>query len=459
MRCLELLFYLTVLTGFIGPILAPPSNPSLLVFKTVYFLYSGALVAYLLIKRKAPVPIYTRGILSFFCFWLVWGAASFLWLDNLKDGWRQFSFLLGMSSSMFFFLFQLQGEKQLKRMGQIFLFILAGFITIGLIETLTDQHLSTSVVNTYTQAYKIGMPSAVFWNPNDFATYLSLFMPFALGLVRFGRGVLPKIVGCLLYGAGFYLIIVTESRANVLAVFLGLLVFFKLCYSQKQQKKNRLVFIMFSFILLTLVCLIYFQPELPFVIRTKRVFDQIFQIPRQFGENRGSVYVRVHLILYGLQELRNHYFLGVGVGNAEAHLAPYAANLGGVLNLHNWWVEVLVNYGVIVFWSYLLFYLGLLKEMVGVLRWGSPNLKGIAEPLLISLVSFSVACIGPSSLIHQRYLWFLFAFAVAVLNYARSSKSSSGDQEGENRAESVDPIPSLSQSGQSDSGDFRGSAG
>jgi teichuronic acid biosynthesis protein TuaE len=116
--------------------------------------------------------------------------------------------------------------------------------------------------------------------------------------------------------------------------------------------------------------------------------------------------------------------MGVGVGNAEQHMAKYGEDLGGIVNLHNWWLEVLVNYGLIIFLAYLHFYLSLVKDLLKVIRnSGILRLKMMAEVLTVSLASFSIACIGPSSLLPQRYMWFLFALVLAVLNYAKEDIS------------------------------------
>lgn len=454
MRWLRLLFYLTILTGFIGPILAFSAVPQLFGFKIFFFLHGGALFVYCLIKRRLAIRISIKGYLIFFAVWLIWGGLSLFWADSSRDGLRQLSFLLGMDSMILFYLFYLQEERELVSMEKIFLLVLSGLTVLGVAETLTGRHLSTSAVNTYTQAYKIGIPSAVFWNPNDFASYLSLYLPFALVMMKYGRGLLEKSAAVFLYCTGFYLMIATESRANFLALLCGLFSFIKLNFTSEQKKLAKILLITFLVMSLLFSFLVYFQPKQPFILRAKRVLTQIYQLPEQLGQNKGSAYVRSRLIIYGLKELSNHYFFGVGAGNAETHLATYSEKLGGVLNLHNWWAEILVNYGVFIFLGYLLFYLGLVKELTGICRRGSLTSRRLAESLVISLTSFPLACIGPSVLIHQRYLWFLFAFALAVLNYNRQTERLSKDSKGEFNDEDSNSFPSLSKQCQSDGRDF-----
>jgi len=418
------LFYFTIITGFLGPILAFRTYPELFAFKIFFLLHALAFLAYFLRRRKIEIPIHIRGYFIFFAGWLGWAFLSLLWVDNFADAFRHLTFLLGMTSFIFFFSFYLKEEKEMVKIYRIIFLILVGFSLLGVIETLTGWHLRTSVVGTYNQAYKLNRPSAVFWNPNDFSTYLSLYLPFTLGLMKYKKGLFNKIIGCLLYCSGLYLVILAESRANVLAILLGLLVFLVLNWKSESKKTMKTLVILLLIGIVIIGLLVSLDPELPFWVKTKTVFAQIYGLPQELKEDRGSAYVRGRLIIYGLRELGRHYLMGVGVGNAEQHMAKYGEDLGGIVNLHNWWLEVLVNYGLIIFLAYLHFYLSLVKDLLKVIRnSGILRLKMMAEVLTVSLASFSIACIGPSSLLPQRYMWFLFALALAVLNYAKEDIS------------------------------------
>jgi hypothetical protein len=51
----------------------------------------------------------------------------------------------------------------------------------------------------------------------------------------------------------------------------------------------------------------------------------------------------VALIKQGFWLLKEHYFLGVGAGNVEYHMAQFKDLTQGIVNMHNWWGEVLIN--------------------------------------------------------------------------------------------------------------------
>ena len=50
--------------------------------------------------------------------------------------------------------------------------------------------------------------------------------------------------------------------------------------------------------------------------------------------------------------------IGFGVGNAEYYMANFAKYYtAGIINPHNWWLEILVDYGILVFVGYIYYIL------------------------------------------------------------------------------------------------------
>jgi len=93
-------------------------------------------------------------------------------------------------------------------------------------------------------------------------------------------------------------------------------------------------------------------------------------------------------------------------------------NTKGFINSHNWWLEILVNYGIIIFTGYIIFYFSLILKLGKIYyRKISSKKKTICEGLLISLVGFSFASLGPGSIMAFKPHWLLFAFSLSFLNY------------------------------------------
>jgi teichuronic acid biosynthesis protein TuaE len=83
-------------------------------------------------------------------------------------------------------------------------------------------------------------------------------------------------------------------------------------------------------------------------------------------------------------------------------------------------MEVLVNYGALVFTGYVVMYLSLIKKIWRIWRASKErHNKMISEALLVSLVTFFLASTSSSSIMAFKPQWYLFAFAIAFLNLHR----------------------------------------
>jgi teichuronic acid biosynthesis protein TuaE len=113
---------------------------------------------------------------------------------------------------------------------------------------------------------------------------------------------------------------------------------------------------------------------------------------------------------------------GVGAGNAEYYMAHYAVyDTRGILNVHNWWVEILVDYGVFIFIGYIILYYKLFVSFFKLyFRLDNGFGRAACETVLLGLAGFLFASISSSSIITLRFHWLFFAFALALLNYFRN---------------------------------------
>ena len=146
-----------------------------------------------------------------------------------------------------------------------------------------------------------------------------------------------------------------------------------------------------------------------------------------------SVGIRINLIKNSLLCLSKSFGFGVGTGNAEYCIENYGVYwTKDIVNVHNWWLEILTNYGIFVFAGYLIFYLSLIRSLYKYHKQLTTYKKPpktenkqlttermICEVLLISLIGFFLASISSSSIMAFNPQWLLFAFSLAFLNYSR----------------------------------------
>ena len=146
----------------------------------------------------------------------------------------------------------------------------------------------------------------------------------------------------------------------------------------------------------------------------------------EIDEGSGSGGTRIRLIEGGVRLSLDSRLLGVGAGNAEYHLRQIPG-LEKVYNLHNWWLEVLVNGGALVFVGYLAFYAALLWSLFRVARDTQDGLMALtAASLFAALVGYVLGSLSPSSAIHFTPMWIHFGLSLAVINLHRAHEAHGG---------------------------------
>ena len=164
------------------------------------------------------------------------------------------------------------------------------------------------------------------------------------------------------------------------------------------------------------------------ILSIPSIIQDSFTLIGQEMSSLSSVYddehnpdVRKNLIKNGLYFTAQSAGFGVGAGNVEYYMEKYSIYpVGRTKNIHNWWVEILVNYGVFIFIGYVIMYISLFLNLWRVYRRIQTGTeKMICEALLMGLVSFFMASISSSSIIAFAPQWIFFGFALAFLNYTR----------------------------------------
>lgn len=414
--CIEkFICYSAFATGFFGVALLPIDIGlfTLFPFRILLLLLWVLFVCQSFLVGK--IRIFVAGIKPYFlflCFWVAYAVISLIWTISKEDAIRHCTFLFMGVSVIFFALYYFRTRKDMVNLYWVWIGAFCVLLLLGFWEHLTGQHLPVSGYYGETRARFMFRPTGVFRNPNDYATFLALSVPFLLGLFRY---VSRKLFCLPTLGAvvgSFYLIVINSSRANILAVMVEVGFLF-LCLTRWKEK--------IKIIIISGLCLGLAVTLFPGPVRglLQEVAKQLHSIKIEGEFYAGSTTIRLNLFRNGLNFLLRTAGFGVGAGNAEYWMANFAHHdTAGILNLHNWWLEVLVNYGIFVFFGYVAMYFGLLHRLWCL--WHStkdPGEKMIAEALLVTLVGFVVASISSSSIMAFHPQWLLFAFAFAYLNY------------------------------------------
>ena len=359
---------------------------NIIIYALIYLLVF--LYAFHIKKKKNTESIWKLDkYLIFYLVWLLFGLVSFFWSVDKFFWFRSCVILIIVTSSIFIFQQFIRNEEDIVFYLRVFFCTFLANNVIGWFEVFTSKYIITTTENV--KEYSINhWPVASFLNTNDFCTYLAVSIPFVLAYFIYQKDVRVKSVIVLSIFSSLLLMLKASSRANILAVILGLILLWILDYLIDKLKNYRFLGAFFVVVVLSLV--IVFSTSLG-----ERILDVFV------NNDRSSDQLRLNLIRNGLIHLKNSHFIGVGAGNLQYWLPNHQYyNTFNFLYIHNWWVEVLVNYGVIIFVGYFLSWINLFFTAMF-----KPSFNPTVSKVLgAGIVIFSLAVFSPSSMLLMKWL-------------------------------------------------------
>ncbi|MBY6037078.1 O-antigen ligase family protein [Fictibacillus nanhaiensis] len=412
---LENLLYLLIISSFFGPAIASVNvGPFSLFPYRILFLMVLPLFFIKYFQRDEILTwskIKVKNIIWFHIIWIFYALTSLSWAKSIKAGIVDFIFLFIGISLILFITFIFKKERDYLNLFYIWIFMFFLLLVFGLINNLTLIHFPVSRfygIDTYQKS----IPTSVFANENDFASFISISFFVVLALWNNSKKLLIKAgaMGILLFA--LYIMSLTSSRANYIAILMGLAFWF-LMFTTRQVKR---------YIATALLCV----STIVIVLIPEKIysgFTSIFSLLATLTNTveGSSVNIRINLIKNSINFISESFGLGIGTGNSEYYMKEFGKYpTHTIVNIHNWWIETMVNYGILIFAGYLLLYMGLIYYLFYIFREASGNSRMIAEALCTALIAFFLASISPSSQITLNYLWLLFAFAIGFINYWKS---------------------------------------
>jgi len=330
--------------------------------------------------------------------WFFYAMISFFWVESIPD-WRATInfFIVGVFCTITFSLF-LRTKKDIFQTFQIMGIIAIIHNIIGWYEVITQNHL---FLNNTNMLYWGNRPVSMFYNTNNFAVFLfiSVFILYALG--EESNDLYLKILFKTAAASSIILVFFSQSRGVIVALILGLKVFVLLSNIEKIKRyfkqKGVKTIIAKSFLLIT--------------ISTAAILYFIFIVNLDV-----STADRITKIRNGFVFLFSTNGLGVGAGNIEYWMEVYRQfDLHRYdRNIHSWWMEILVAYGVVIFILYIVFYYKLFKSnFYKFIK--SKNLVDVSfsKAIMCIMIGFLVASMVPSTLILHIFHWVFWAVVIA----------------------------------------------
>ncbi|MGX7106577.1 O-antigen ligase family protein [Hutsoniella sourekii] len=405
-----------VASVFIGTeLLAIPTPFLQITLYRMLNLASIGLFVYQLWQDHSSLKWTHKGTASFviysYLFWLLWAIISVAWALDFKH-WFQNTFLLALGVivilALFFWVRDLFTWRILIQTTWVMIFLLAIW---GMFELISNHYIFADMAkldkyNTFASQPLTRIPITHFENQNDYATMLLASLPLGMILFNWSRSWWMKsyYVGSLLLIS--YLIYRSGSRMSLLSLVVFFIVFILLQFDWDLDKK-----IFFKLLIgaaIIGIAVLAFIPPL-----RHKLFSLVYT-----GGNAlltGDV-VRLNLWRNGLHFLATTLGLGVGAGNIEVWMKHFdLLPLNGITNMHNWWLEILVAYGIPTFILYVLAYVMMVRKLWLSRRSLPANLRLVNNSLISFLVIYIAASITSANNMLIEWHWVFFGLIITYI--------------------------------------------
>lgn len=355
-------------------------------------------------KINLPTSNYTKYASFFLYFWLLYSIFQLLYVQDFISAINNIFYLL-IYFSIILCYSTISDKKEWKLLINIITWIGVIIIFICIWEIITKNHLPTSRI-FIDDIVKERISTGIFYNEND----LGLFFVMIFPLVYYNNLIYFKLVKPFILFCITVIIVLNSSKAALISLIIQSL--FMILFSEKSKRWKIRIYTFFA--LLGLVFL-------------SQIINFFSPIVSQILDAQGSTYLRLDVYIKGLKALRESYYLGVGPGNFESALIEMFGKVR-IINPHNWWIELLVNSGVVLFSLYLVFFVGMIIKALKIYKENMKENKLILA-IAITFIGFIVGSIGPSSTFDKTFIWLFYGMGLGVINIF-SNKRPINDEQG-----------------------------
>lgn len=342
-----------------------------------------------------------------YALWLFFALISVLWASNTFR-WMYGLFFVGTGIvSILLISIYIRTVQDIKKLFIIVFTMIVFHHLIGWIEVLFNHYFWANVppnrLAQFSANQSLRMPYSIFTNINDYSTLIFSGVPLALIILFNTKRLWLKIISVSTIFSTILLLIRTGSRGNQLAFIVFVAVILLLGIINRKISK---VLIVTAGIVIVSSLIIYFaSSEVRFLVYS-RISD--------FFKHGGSNVYRINMILNGFIYLIRSFGLGVGAGNIEHWLInqPYFAV--DAPNIHNWFLDILIGYGVIPFIAYLVMYVHILRQLYVSFKYHHDYFIRVSSLFLFAyVVSFIFSSMSSASNIFIEWQWVYWGMLIA----------------------------------------------
>lgn len=390
--------------------------------------------------RIRELSAWTKWTALFLCFWLLYGGILLVSGGISHEGAKELMQLLLSVIAAFLLCVVIRDYSDLMTIRSVIQAVLWGMLLLALIEILTAWHLPTSrfcdqkfmeefarLYPAYADSFSIrNVATGAFYNPNDLCAFLAVFSPVLLPYVKQES----KFRRCMNAVAYVFLFVVLLKDDAWICIF-GMLAAFIL-YSTFYLIKSKSPLPIILFILMGVA----YKFAIPLLgvmsaqdIPSNEVTVNALQsIGSQFdgiSRETGSVFLRLNT--YGhvfTAFIEDTFGFGFGPYGVQEYLAGCQQKCV-LASPHGFWIELLANYGFLVFCGFIIMCFGsfiiLSKRLT---EWGL-EYKMLGAFVLAMDVSLAVDCMAPSAFLTTTYYWLPVGITLALAAFRIEPRNTS----------------------------------
>lgn len=248
-------------------------------------------------------------------------------------------------------------------------------------------HVSTAYANGAT---------GTFYDVNDFSTFLTTISPVFFFFNK------RKIVNCLAIIGILYINHSNDANICTIALLFGVAFNFVFLrhYNVKEKRLLGISFLIISvaIVLMVLANLLGLSDKLLILQVLNTQINNILSA-------QGSLWMRITIYMDSLSAAMNTCFLGIGP-SAFSNYFSIHPSASGLVNPHNSYLEILVEYGAVIALCFVCFTFRMInKYRKRIIRCEDRNERRKQIVLCEMLLIYSIVCISSNSFIGYAWQW------------------------------------------------------
>ncbi len=332
----------------------------------------------------------TKIFVSFLMFWLAYAFLSLVWTPKLADGCLDIFFLfihVILFLEIIVFSFKANNPLQTIAKAWVCAFLLTSVIAMW--EIISGNHLLSAreESDAFVESRGDTYASVTFYNPNTYCYFMCLSFPFILYTLSQSKGWgIKNMVIVLLV---IFIMSRNSSRGGLLSLLIMSSTYFIFKFKGGTYRKKLLLFLGLLVVLVL------------FVLYGHILLSTLFN--RLSDKDMLEDNARLILWLSSWLGFVDSYGFGKGVGSMFYILEHSQTNIYTVIYSHNMILEILLEYGLIIFIGFILF---LMKMFKNARKTKDKSLKSI---IICSLLSFPFYSVINSENLRPHFIWVFFA--------------------------------------------------